>query len=207
MSDDSLQALPHSLKEKYSVAPNNVSLIGLQKIRVLGVLGKKEFVRKIAANLALQLAALYCYTDVKLCFVMRPGEENYFAWARPLPHARWQENKIRLMCANETERQNVLFYLNGALRVRAEAADLNKHENIMQLPHVFIFCTHPDLISRDNISRFMSDEKAGGVTFVLLYEKFDLLPNECTHVIQWDGYYSGVCRLDEARDNPSATKN
>jgi S-DNA-T family DNA segregation ATPase FtsK/SpoIIIE len=204
--DDNLQALPHTVRERYALIPDNAALLNLKDTKVIGVLGSRAAVREIAGAIAMQIAALHCYTDVKMAFILRPGEERYYEWARPLPHVRWQENKIRLICADDAERQNVLFYLNGALRSRMEAQSETRAEKKHPLPHIVIFCASPDLIIRENISRYLSDEGDLGLTFVLLYEYMDRLPNECGHIIQRDNDFHGYYRLDQSRDETCAVR-
>lgn len=203
---DSLQAQPHKLVEKYRLIPDCASLLSLSDAKIVGVLGNRTSVLQMAGMIALQIAALHCYTDVKMAFILRPGEERYYSWARPLPHARWQENKIRLICADAAERQNVLFYLNGVLRSRMEAQNDNGEDKKRLLPHVVIFCTDPELIARENISRYMADDEDYGLTFVLLYELMDRLPNKCNHIIQCDGDFHGYYRLDKGRDETSGIR-
>ncbi len=203
---DALQAHPHTLRDKYALIPDNASLLSLKDARVVGALGSRASVRGIAGAIAMQIASLHCYTDVKMAFILRPGEERYYEWARPLPHVRWQENKIRLICSDDAERQNVLFYLNGVLRSRLEAQGETKAEKKTPLPHIVIFCTNPDLIIRENISRYMSEDSDLGVTFVLLYEYMDRLPNECSHIIQCDNDFHGYYRLDQSRDETCAIR-
>ena len=195
---DELQAAPHDIKQKYDLVPDSISLVDFRNIKVLGVIGSSMSVQKIAGNIALQLASLHCYTDVKLAFIIKPEEMRAYSWASALPHVRWQENKLRLMCATDNQRQNVLYYLNGVLRSREEASDST--DAPAPVPHIVIFCTDPSLLQRENISRYISNEFDCGVTFVLLYEHSDRLPNECSHIIQWDDFYSGYFMLNESRE-------
>ncbi|MCL1987601.1 MAG: type VII secretion protein EssC [Firmicutes bacterium] len=198
---DKMQAYPHKLQETYKLMPNAVSLINLKDFRVLGVLGSKSSVRQIAATLALQLSALHSYTDVKLAFLLQPSEENIYSWAKALPHVRWQENKLRLMATSESQRQNVLHYLTGALRTRLEdASDSSRKSNNFALPHIVLFCTNPAQINRENIAQYMATDANVGITFVLLYEYMDKLPNECNHIIQYDNHYKGFYTLDKSRE-------
>ena len=197
---DALQASPHALREQYELISDCISLINLKETSVVGVLGKRNAVHKIAGSLALQVATLHCYTDVKMVFLLRPEEEKLYSWANPLPHVRWQENKIRLISASDSQRQNVLHYINGVLRARMEAASDTSSNTSPSLPHIIVFCTDPELIRRENISRYISNNLDCGITFVLLYEYMDRLPNECSHVIQLDEDFSGYYKLDETRD-------
>ena len=201
---DLLQEEPHKLREQYKLIPNCASLLKLDESKIIGVVGNRQSVRTIAQIIALQTAALHCYTDVKMAFVLSPGEERFYEWANPLPHVRWQDNKIRLMCADENQRQNVLYYLSGVLRSRIDTEKEKHVEKPKTLPHIVVFVTNPYLISGENIYRYMVDNNDYGVTFVLLYELFDRLPNECTHVIQKDSDFSGYYSLDKS---PDETKN
>lgn len=203
---DPLQGEPYLLREKYKLLPDSASLLRLGETKVVGVLGDKANVRHIAGLIGLQAAALHCYTDVKMAFILRPGEERYYAWASPLPHVRWQENKIRLMCTEDAERQNVLFCLNGVLRTRMEAQRETSADRKRPLPHLLIFCTDPDLIGGENLYRYLSDDGDYGVTFILLYEHLDKLPNECSHIVQHDRDYAGYYRIDESRGETNAVR-
>ncbi|MCL2015582.1 MAG: type VII secretion protein EssC [Defluviitaleaceae bacterium] len=199
LNNDPMQEYPQKLQQKYSLMQNAVSLLNVKEMRVLGVIGAKKSVRHIATTLALQLSALHSYTDIKLAFLLQPGEDQHYSWAKPLPHVRWSENKLRLMAVDETQRQNVLFYLSGVLRTRIEEANDKSRKNTSILPHIVLFCTHPSQIIRENIAQYMATDLDLGITFVLLYEFMDRLPNECNHIIQYDSAYRGCYTLDKSR--------
>lgn len=201
---DPLQQEPHRLKEKYRLLQDAPSLIDLSEMKILGMLGDRAEVRRIGASLAIQIATMHCYTDVKLAFVLHPDEEAAYDWAAALPHVRWQDDKVRLVGGSDGARQNVLFHLNSVLRGRWEQERGTGETRL--LPHFVVFVTAPELIASEHISRYMDGDETHGVTFVLLYEQIGLLPNACRHVIQADDVFNGYYRLDRGREDTSAIR-
>ena len=196
--EDPLVEEPRKLLQKHSYLQEAVSLVRLADAKIVGVLGDGPALNNAARTIALQVCALHSYTDVKLAFILRPGEEKQFSWAKWLPHVRSADHKQRFICATDAQRKNVLYALAGILRARGESRDESSGAK-RWLPHFVVFCTDPALLSGEVISQYMQDGLDYQFTFVLLYGILDSLPNQCTHIIQDDADFTGYYRMDDER--------
>ena len=199
---DELSQLPYEVYEEYKQVEDAVFTTDLRNKKLVGVVGTSDKVMEIAKNLAIQIAALHCYTDVKLAFLYSGRNKESLEWAKWLPHVFTSDKKVRLMADDNYSYQNVLYELTGELRNREENLK-NQNKGTQQLPHYVVFCTEKDLMEKEAIYSYMTSVHNYGFTFVLLYDEIDRLPNECTEIIRWDNEYSGVFALDKSKNAAS----
>lgn len=200
--DDVLNEQPQHLFEQYKNMKDSASLISLQDIKILGVIGEQKKMMDLVRSVALQIMMLHCYTDVRLACLYTPKAEDDLSWLRWCPHVFTQDKKLRLMADDRSSWQNVLFYLTNELRNRNDNVKEDDEKKIY--PHYIVFCTEKELIEKEAIYSYMVNEKKYGFTFILLYGQLDHLPNECKHIIQSDSAFCGYYRLDTGRDEINA---
>lgn len=203
LTEDELAALPHELYEKYKYMEDAVSTIGLRDTKLWGVTGTHENVMSIARMMAVQIAALHCYTDVKIAFLYNDHEKNDVEWMKWLPHVFSNDKKVRFLAKDNYSYQNVLYELTGELRNREEKIRQDNKDTGLY-PHYVVFCTEKELLEKEAIYYYMTSTYDYGFTFVLLYDNIDRLPNECTEIICWDKEFSGVFALDKSRDEANS---
>ena len=198
LTEDELSELPYEVYEAYKQMEDAVFTLNLRDKKLLGVVGKHENVMHIARNLAVQIATLHCYTDVKMAFLYSGRSKENLEWAKWLPHVFTSDKKVRLMADDNYSYQNVLYELTGELRNREEKLK-SQNKGIQQLPHYVVFCTEKELLEKEAIYSYMTSVNDYGFTFILLYDEIDRLPNECTEIIRWDTDFSGVFALDKSK--------
>ena len=198
---DDLAELPHELYSKYQYMHDSTVLLNLRKHRIIGIIGDRRLSDEISANMIIQTAALHCYTDVKMAVFFRKSEADRFGWVRWLPHTQSDDAKLRMVADDTQSYSNVLYYIDSILRLRYEELSGRSSDNKKTFfPHYAIFCTSEEIFGGDGIEKYISMQEDLGVTFVLLYETIDRLPNECTQIIRCDGDYIGMYSLLERRD-------
>ncbi|MCM1172158.1 MAG: type VII secretion protein EssC [Clostridium sp.] len=198
--EDDLVEKPRELYERYKYMNDVPSLISLKEMKILGVIGKHENVLSIARNVVIQIAALHCYTDVKIAFLYDYSDNDKLQWIKWLPHVFSNDRKIRYVANEKMSHENVLYELTNVLRTREEKTEQSEqNENV----HYVVFCTGAGLIEGSNIYSYITSNKNYDFTFVLLYDEINKLPNECKHIIQWDKEFSGYYVLDKNRDATS----
>ncbi|MGN0553925.1 MAG: type VII secretion protein EssC, partial [Oscillospiraceae bacterium] len=146
-----------------------------------------------ANSMVCQIAALHCYTDVKIGFIMNTWEMNLYSWVKWLPHTLFQKDKLRLVGCGDTSLENVMYAISAELGHRAELSSENKG---MIIPHIVIFCSAADIMQNSILSRYMTSQEYLGVTFVLLYGEMNKLPNECKAIIECSDDFQGFYLLD-----------
>lgn len=202
---DKMSDLPHKLKDKFEYMPS-ISVLELGKHKIVGVIGEEKLVNAAAANIAVQLAATHCYTDVKIAVLFNQNEYNEYGWMRWLPHTYTDDMKIRMVAAEHNSYQNVLYHINGILRSRAESIANNNDDEKRMLPHYVIFCTSETIFDGDGMMKYMSMQEQLGVTFILLYKSMDRLPNECKMILECSSEYSGMYSIEAKRGNTDRIK-
>ncbi len=196
--NDNIAELPHKVYEKYKYIPGAVVTIDLKKSGIIGMLGDDEPVNNSAANIIVQIAALHCYTDVRIAVFFNRNEYGEFAWIRWLPHTNSEDMKLRMVACEQSSYQNILYHIDEVLRRRAEKLkDYDNKEAF--LPHYVIFCTDRDIFDGDGIEKYIPIAGMLGFTFILAYKKLDRLPNECGNIIQCDNDFSGIYSLSKKR--------
>ena len=192
---DQLANEPEKIKEEYSMLHDVPVGIDLMKKRLIGIVGgiNKSGAMAILYDMAAQIAANNCYTDVKMAFIYEEKTDaNRQKWefAKWLPHVWSEDKKTRFVASNKLEASDVFFALANLIRVRAENAE-NKHHAVK--PHYVIFVENPALLEGEPIAKYIFEQNPiYGVTTILLVEKYEELPNACENIIQNDTYFTGM---------------
>ena len=196
--DDRLGEEPKRIQTECGLISGVPVCFSLDANRLVGVIGeRRQDILDTARLIAAQLAVYHSYTDVKMLFVYPKDESARWDWARWLPHVWVQDYKLRLLASDPMSAGDVLYHVSGVLRERAEA-DQNRQAQ-RALPHYVCFIADPAMAESDGaIKPLLSPQPGMGVTTVLLFDKIDRLPNNCTAVIQRDGEYNGYYSLDNS---------
>ena len=194
MTNDELAEYPHHLHDKYELMDNCISTIRIIDHKIIGLAGKSDKLHLIANNLICQLAALHCYTDVKIGILGSGYDADTYMWTKWLPHSFINGMETRLIGFDDNSRKKVIHELSAILYRRKENAEENK--NIL-LPHFVIFCTSPEIIMNSALAGYLSSPLYLGITFVLVYGEINKLPNECKAIIECSDGFSGFYMLDE----------
>ncbi len=203
---DDMSELPHKVKEQYEFMRNSVAVLELAKNKIIGMIGSTKLINETARNIIIQTAALHCYTDVRIAFLFTEEEEREFGWVRWLPHTYGDDMKLRMVADNSLSYQNVLYHINGILRARTEALRENDGEAKRLLPHYLVFCTSETIFEGDGIEKYISMSEALGFTFILMYKKFDRLPNECKMIVECGNDFTGIYSIENKRGETDRVK-
>lgn len=203
---DSLTELPHKLYDKYNLH-DSVVTVDLLRNNIIGIIGDPSGTEITAVNIAVQTAALHCYTDVKIAAFFTLREYARFGWLKWLPHTYSEDRRLRMLADDPASYQNVLYHINEILRQRAERlSESNSESKERFLPHYVVFCTRNEIFDGDGIEKYISMADKLGFTFILVYKKLDRLPNECDTIIQNDSDYSGIYSLVDRRSDTDRVK-
>lgn len=195
MNDDELCQYPHKLRDEYEMIDDCVSLIHLLDCKIIGIVGSADKTPLIANNMICQIAALHCYTDVKISLLGDSQSSDIFSWAKWLPHSFVSDHESRMIGFDENSRESVIYRMAAELRKRAEEQD-NKAADKLFVPHIILFCTSADIIRNSILEKYMLSPQYLGVTFVILCDNINHLPNECKAIIECSHDFSGYYMLD-----------
>lgn len=193
LNNDEMSKYPHELFDKYEKIENCVSLFGILQHKIVGMAGDEDKLPLIVNNMVCQLAALHCYTDVKIGFIAKSEDTEKYSWAKWLPHAFIHGSDSRIIGFDENSREKAEYEIASILRRRAESS-VEKEQ--MPLPHIVLFCTSAEIMRNSVLNRYMSSPVYLGITFVLVYGGINMLPNECKAIIECSSDFSGAYMLD-----------
>lgn len=197
--NDELAKKPGKIQEKYRMLHDVPVCVDLREHSIVGVIGgaKKRGAVEVMHNLAMQIAAAVCYTDVKMAFIYNEGIDTNSSWEylKWFPHT-WSENKkTRYAARNKADAGDILYEITQVLRLRAEqqAAD--------PIPHYILFVAAPEMLEGELITTYIYGQgKNYGLTTVFLAESYEDLPNNCDYIIQNDEEFQGIYHVDDNVD-------
>lgn len=202
LMNDSLAEKPAMIQQSYQELHNVPICVDLKEHRMIGIVGgaKKKGAVAVMHNLAAQIAASNCYTDVKMAFLYDEGEDDANDWEymKWFPHV-WAENKkSRYVAKDRIEAADVLYEITRVLRTRAEnRSSLSGRKDRLPTPQFIIFLSAPELLEGELITKYITDENNQDITTVFLTDSYENLPNECEYIIQNDENFCGMYGVED----------
>ena len=164
----------------------------------------------LANALAVQIAGLHPYTDVRMCFVYPSKEQDAWEYAKWLPHSWAPDGKLRMLCCDRNTVGDVMFFLSGVIRDRLERAKEAEKDAQKVLPHYVVMVSDLSLLEEEPVAKYLLNPQAAlGITVLLLVDSADKLPAGCSAIIRDDadsqGFYSTLGTFP-ARDSIAVEK-
>lgn len=188
--DDSLADKPRQICNNFQTLRDVPVGIDLKEDMLWGIYGSGSMKEglEIVRSMAVQLAANNCYTDVKLVFLYEKQHEKSLSFARWLPHVWSEDKKVRYIASDKNEVGDVLYALGTKLRIRAE----QENKQGMPRPHYVVFVCNPDLLEGEPAAKFLLNPAPElGLSTLLIAPEYEMLPNACTNLVQWDAQFAG----------------
>ncbi len=211
--NDSLAEKPKMMKESYRLLHDVPICIDLLKHRVVGIVGgeKRRGCYPVMYNLAAQIAASNCYTDVKMAFVYDENQDaGEAAWnfAKWLPHVWAEDKKTRFVAGNKNDASEVFYEITKVLRMRAEERGSFHNKEEIPKPYYILFLENAELLEDELISRYIYDtEENVGITTVLMVKSYEELPNACEYIIEnTPGGFAGMYGVADGEDDKTAIR-
>ena len=190
MIQDSLKKQPERLLEEYHTLKNVPVGININEHKLWGIVGGHNMKGAVSImhNLAVQIAANVCYTDIKMVFIYdekKYGDKENWRFAKWLPHVWSEDKKNRYVASNEMEAKDVFFELSNIMRHRSEDAEARKVK--IKKPYYVIFLAAPEYLEGELLKKYIYDEdNSYGLTTFIMVENYSELPNRCENIIQND---------------------
>ena len=204
--DDELEERPRQIKAQYEYIDEAPVGINLLEKHLVGIVGgpEKKGAYSVVRNMAVQLAACNCYTEVKMAFIYQGNSKrshDSWSYAKWLPHVWSEDKKTRYIAADKSEQGEICFALSNIFREREENQQEFNKETIYT-PHYVIFLEDISMIEGEPILRYLMDsEKNYGVSLVVMAERFEDLPNACEDIIQNNSDFSGYYNSEDSKDD------
>ena len=178
------------LKEKFDILRQVSVAVSLYDHRLLGVVsGDEEKRDQLMRILALQIAALHPYTDVRMCYVFPGRDLEKMEYTRWLPHTYTPDGKLRMIVCDSKAMGDVMYYLSDVIRERLEAGEnrKNKEEEEKVLPHYVVFISDISMIEGEPVSKYLLDPpKNAGVSVIFSADAIDKLPSHCNTLSKFE---------------------
>lgn len=200
MEIDELEMLAPQLKKKYKNVQDVPLSLNLLKSTPIGIVGRKQYTYKFISNLLVKLTAGHFYEDVKVVIIASEKDKESFKWVRWVPHI-WSDKKdIRFMGFDKESSHNVLNYLYEIARERTDLEPNNKEEKL-NLPHYVVFVLDNKVTDNEPVMPYLESRNNINMTAIFINESIEMLPSECTNVIEVLEGYAGKCTETINRDH------
>jgi DNA segregation ATPase FtsK/SpoIIIE, S-DNA-T family len=177
--EDELLLKPREIKEKYSKIENMPIFIDLINNCGIGIIGDNNNAINFLKNIVLETAAFHYYEEVNfICLCDEESMEDWM-WIRWLPHIWSKDKQIRFMGVGKKSCHSILEVVNSIVSKREE-------KNAFKIPHYIMIITNPILLESESISKYFDKEQGEdlGLTTIYLYNKLELIPKQCTKIIE-----------------------
>lgn len=191
LDGDELRELPKGIAEKYRVLKHVPITLPLREQVTVGLIGKRANIFRIANGIALNIAALHSWDEVKMVFVCWEKDGGEFEWARELPHVWSSDRSLRYLCTDPDEVHQVFSAVDELVKSREDGGE-NRGQ---ALPHFVFFVADRSLIEGEALLRYLENpDNRVGISALFLYGDIATLPKDCRVIVQSDdavcGYYS-----------------
>ncbi len=166
--------------------------------KIFGLIGENGRIYETAGCIAVQTAAFHKCSDVRIMVFYDESESGYFSWMRWLPHTFSAGKKQRYAADSFNSYKNILFILTDELSRRTESR--NEGYTGRFFPHYVVFCSSEKIFRNETVLKYIASSEELGVTFILMYNNSQKLPNQCSTVISRIKGEEGIFRLDEICD-------
>lgn len=169
---------------------NNVPIaLPLIDKNIVGVIGPRERTVPFVRGMAVQIAALTSYEDVKCIFLGDERDESAWGFAAHLPHAFSNDRTMRYFASGAEEAAEFGFAIDRIIEARKAQDRFDARE---AEPYYVVFCTSQALTDRaDAIRKIVESPSNMGISLITVANEMKDLPKECRIVIgvEKDGAY------------------
>ncbi len=189
LEEDPLSKKPQEIYEKYNTINNIPITTSLVDYPVLGVAGEHNTALKLIANIVVQIATHYCYTEVKCVFVSSEADSSLLNWVKNIPHTYDEDEERLLIATSKSETVDLLKTLSKtyARRKLDVQSDNTYGEKEQQIPLYVFFITAPHLLNKNNPMAeymFKNKEMQLGISSFFVVNNITQLPPECEIIIE-----------------------
>lgn len=183
MTDDPLEEQAECLGAEGKRIADAPVLIGPED-RLVGFVGPKDAANQLAQEVAVQLAALHSYEDLKLCVIFSEADRDGWDWVRWLPHTHSDEDDLRYLAATQAQASILREKLLSVLHARAKNAPHTGYGAAGGRPRYLLIVAAPELLAGNQIYEQLSAPSDPGIRVIFLCRSVAQLPKECSAVVE-----------------------
>ena len=199
MDIDDLKEITNTLVNKSKdllEVPINLSLT---EKYILGAVGKSEETREYVKQLLLQIITFHSYEDVKLVFFVDEKTQEFWDFAKILPHTWSNDKELRYFATNYEEMCELSIVLERQLDARMELGD---KADFRQCPPYYIIITDNFKVAKNVpvVVKALKLKQNLGMNVIVLNENLSTLPNECTTFLSISGRNGAIFESELTSD-------
>lgn len=156
---------------------------------VTGIIGTNQrMTYDFVMSLLIKIVALHSYNELKLIFIVKESEVEYWEAAKWFPHTWDDEHHKRYFAVNIREAKEISAYLEQEYYERQES-----RKEAVVTPYYLVINTNKEIAEKTEIYQKILENTANkGYSIINIYDEFRLLPKETTSVIEVDGKNSKI---------------
>ena len=187
LEEDELAKRPGELYRKYHLladAPITCDILGSQ---VCGIVGERQDRLTLLRNMAAQIAAHHCYTEVKLIPIFAEEDRQRLGWMERLPHAWDNEKQTSFAAAGRAGAQELFRAFADVMKSREREREEGDNFGAapFPLPYYLFVIAEPAFLGRsDPITEYLFHKKELNAGVVMAVDTVAQLPKECSLIIE-----------------------
>lgn len=187
MEDDNLIEFLNEIannSKSIKKAPIAVSLV--QKEISSIIIQNKEVFEKFMQDIMIQLITFHSYEDLKLVFLLKKENEQYWEYVKMLPHVWNNEKDMRFYANDYDDMKEISKYLEEELRDRQRYERENIDYRAFTPYYLIITDDYKMVENLKIITEILKAQVNLGFSLLCITEDITQLPNECKAFINID---------------------
>jgi len=163
----------------------------------LGIVGEKEYIQQQIKAIIAQLAFLQSYHDIEIILLTEGSQRPTYDWARWYPHLKVKSINVSSLISNDNQRDQVLGSITQMLKLRKQARDESKRDNLY-LPHFVFIIDSPKSIINHSIMEYLQSPVADlGFSLVYATNILSNLPENIKTIMTLESDNQGTLLMNE----------
>ncbi len=192
--EDNLMGYLRELEKETDHLDNVPVSYSFQDKYITGIIGQKNVTDPFLRGLLLQMFAYHGYDTLKICVFTNSNNSKFWEDIKDSPYFWNNERTLRFFGSNNDEISQISSYLEEMVTAVKDMAADNRGKESIKLPVRFVIITDDiDLVRNVSVVRsVLESTEYIGISFIILTEKLNSLPNEVEHFISVDERSGGV---------------
>lgn len=194
--DDPLMDWPEQVEKKYRTLAQTPAVLEMKDLETVGLIGPAQQLYETVKLMTIDLCVRHSYLDLQLCYLLPPADAQRWSWVRWLRHVNNGQAGVRNIACSADSCKVFVERLYKELSERENSS--RSQEGTAITPHYVVFVLDIYDLMQHPISRFFSQGKCHGVTFVFCSSAPELLP-KCQRLVTLEGAQGRM--LESCRGN------
>ncbi len=213
MDEDDLKDLYDELFKNIKIINNVPVTVNLIENRITGIIGSYNYVKKFLDGFMLQILAFHSYDMLKIAIISSNEKKNTWEKYRNIPHFWNNDKTFRFFGIDSDGINSVSNMLVQILNERYNNDDDKEKQNNKvdkykdYKDYYLIICDEVDYLTSTTIyNELLNKDTNYGFSMIIITEKVDKLPDECTTFINIGPQNSGIFENELLSSNQRSFK-